>query len=71
MPAKKKGMSLDEKKEALRNAMMTDGSFYSLKELESSIAKKSGLSPMIIKDILSHLLPDRVVTTEKVGTVNL
>lgn len=39
MPKRAKGMSLDEKKAKLHEALMSDQSFYNFKEIEK-IAKK-------------------------------
>jgi len=70
MVKKSKGLSFDEKKSALSSAMMQGGSFYNMKELEL-LAKKHGVVPQSVKEVVDCLIGDRVIIQEKIGSLNM
>ena len=70
MAKKTKGLSFDEKKQKLVHAMIVDASFYNFKEIEL-IAKKNGIVPQSVKEVLDCLIGDRLVTQEKIGSLNI
>jgi hypothetical protein len=70
MTKKSKGLSFDEKKQKLAKAMSNDGLFYNFKEIEV-IAKKNGIVPQSVKEVLDCLIGDRIVTQEKIGSLNM
>jgi len=70
MTKKTKGLSFDEKKQKLAKAMITEGSFYNFKEIEL-IAKRNGIVPQSVKEVLDCLIGDRVVIQEKIGSLNM
>jgi hypothetical protein len=70
MTKKAKGLSFDEKKQRLTTAMNVDASFYNFKEIEV-IAKKNGIVPQSVKEVLDCLIADRVVIQEKIGSLNM
>jgi hypothetical protein len=70
MTKKNKGLSFDEKKQKLARAMTTEASFYNFKEIEV-IAKKNGIVPQSVKEVLDCLIGDRVVIQEKIGSLNM
>ena len=70
MAKKTKGLSFDEKKQKLVRAMTVDASFYNFKEIEL-MAKKNGIVPQSVKEVLDCLIGDRLVTQEKIGSLNM
>ena len=70
MVKKTKGLSFEEKKQKLAKAMITEGLFYNFKEIEV-IAKKNGIVPQSVKEVLDCLVGDRVVIQEKIGSLNM
>lgn len=42
--------------------------FFQLKELEKQCQKEKGITSMSVKDILTSLVDDGMVDTEKIGT---
>ncbi|KAK9896974.1 meiotic nuclear division protein 1 [Cystobasidium minutum MCA 4210] len=70
MSSKKAGTSAEEKAAKLLSWFHDTKDFYSLKEVEKAGVKATGISGMIIKDILQTLIDDNAVLCEKVGTSN-
>lgn len=70
MAKKTKGLSFDEKKAVLAKAMIREGMYYNLKELEV-LGKKNGVIPQAVKEVVDCLVDDRVVTQEKIGSLNM
>ncbi|KAM7456166.1 hypothetical protein BLSTO_03084 [Blastocystis sp. subtype 1] len=68
--AKKRGLSADEKKQKMRDAMLAGKSVYNMKELEK-IGKEQGISGMVIKDVVQEMLDDDMIIQEKVGSNSL
>lgn len=63
-------MSADEKAAKLLNWFHTSKEFYSIKEIEKAGSKATGISGMVIKEILAALTDDGLVSFEKIGTSN-
>lgn len=61
-----KGTSLDEKKSKLLEEMLRRGEIYSNKTIES-LSKPTGISSMIIKNVLQALVNEDLVDSEKIG----
>lgn len=64
---KKRGMSLEEKRQVMLGLFKNDLSFFHYKEIEKySVQHK--ISFMIVKEILEGLVADNFVETEKIGS---
>ncbi|EFO65101.1 Mnd1 [Giardia lamblia P15] len=61
-----KGTSLDEKKERLLEEMLKRGEIYSNKTIET-LSKPTGISSMVIKNVLQALVNEDLVDTDKIG----
>lgn len=61
-----KGTSLEEKKQKLLAYMLASGTVFTNKTIESA-GKPTGISTMIIKDVLGELLNDDLVDSDKIG----
>lgn len=70
MVKKTKGLSFDEKKSVLSQAMMKEGMYYNLKELEV-LGKKNGVIPQAVKEVVDCLVSERVIIQEKIGSLNM
>lgn len=70
MSKRVKGLSFDEKKAKLSQAMMREGLFYNLKELEI-LGKKNGVIPQAVKEVVDCLIAERIITQEKIGSLNM
>jgi len=62
-----KGTSLEEKKQKLLAYMLASGTVFTNKTIESA-GKPTGISTMIIKDVLGELLNDDLVDSDKIGS---
>ena len=70
MVKRAKGLSFDEKKSALSKAMIQEGLYYNFKELEV-LAKRNGIVPQSVKEVLDCLIAERIVIQEKIGSLNM
>ncbi|CAD6625251.1 XXYS1_4_G0033860.mRNA.1.CDS.1 [Saccharomyces cerevisiae] len=69
---KRQTVSLQEKKNRILNFFQETYTFYNIKELEKSIPKKCGISPMIVKDLVQQMIDeDGVISVEKCGNINI
>ncbi|XP_052802451.1 meiotic nuclear division protein 1 homolog isoform X2 [Mya arenaria] len=66
--SKKKGLSVDEKRHRMMEFFYEKKDFFQLKELERQCQKEKGITSMSVKDILTSLVDDGMVDTDKVGT---
>jgi len=66
--SKKRGLSHEEKRTRMLEYFFEKKDFYQLKELEKSLPKEKGITPMSVKDVLTSLVDDCMVDTEKIGT---
>eukprot|EP00929_Paragymnodinium_shiwhaense_P050997 TRINITY_DN25670_c0_g1_i1.p1 TRINITY_DN25670_c0_g1~~TRINITY_DN25670_c0_g1_i1.p1 ORF type:complete len:211 (-),score=65.95 TRINITY_DN25670_c0_g1_i1:199-831(-) len=57
-------LSFEEKKAALLEAMLSDGSFYTLPELET-MAKAYGIVPQALQDVVDSLVLDAAVAMDR------
>ena len=67
-PGSKRGMSMDEKCDAALDWIRKQKSFFHMKDLEKSLPKAKGITPMSIKDVIQTLVDDDRLMTEKVGS---
>ncbi|CAI4061939.1 hypothetical protein N7582_002006 [Saccharomyces uvarum] len=72
MGPKRQTVSLQEKKNRILAFFQESYTFYNIKELEKSIPKKCGISPMIVKDLVQQMIDeDGVISVEKCGNINI
>ena len=65
--AKRKGLSLDDKKHKIMEIFAEKQEFFQLKEIEVLAKKEKGLNPMQVKDLVQSLVDDDMIDVEKVG----
>ncbi|XP_065850135.1 meiotic nuclear division protein 1 homolog [Euphorbia lathyris] len=65
--SKKRGLSLDEKREKMLQIFYDSQDFFLLKELEKSGPKK-GVISQSVKDVIQSLVDDDLVFKDKIGT---
>ena len=70
MVKRTKGLSFDEKKTVLSRAMMKEGMYYNLKELET-LGKRNGVIPQAVKEVVDGLVAEKVIIQEKIGSLNM
>lgn len=58
----------DDRRNRLLAAIRKSQSFFSLKELETQVAKSAGVPGIQVKQIVKELVDDNQVTCEKIGT---
>ncbi|KAI9324408.1 GAJ protein [Zopfochytrium polystomum] len=68
--ARKKGLSVDEKKKKMLEIFHESMDFFTLKDIEKIAPKQKGIVQNTVKDILDQLVSDDLVTMEKIGTSN-
>ena len=66
--SKKKGLCVEEKRSRIMDFYFEKKEFYTLKELEKLCQKEKGITSMSVKDILTSLVEDAMVETDKIGT---
>ncbi|XP_041349028.1 meiotic nuclear division protein 1 homolog [Gigantopelta aegis] len=66
--SKKKGLSVEEKRSRMMDFFYEKKDFYQLKELERLCQKEKGITSMSVKEILTSLVDDGIVDTDKIGT---
>ncbi|XP_046360312.2 meiotic nuclear division protein 1 homolog [Haliotis rufescens] len=66
--SRKKGLSVDEKRSRMMDFFYEKKDFFQLKELERMCQKEKGITSMSVKDILTSLVDDGMVDTDKIGT---
>uniref|UniRef100_A0A5K3FC65 Meiotic nuclear division protein 1 homolog n=1 Tax=Mesocestoides corti TaxID=53468 RepID=A0A5K3FC65_MESCO len=66
--SKKRGLSLEEKREKMTEFFHEKKDFFTLKELERLCPKEKGIPSMTVKDVLMSLVYDGIVDTDKIGT---
>ncbi|KAK0571939.1 hypothetical protein LWI29_023783 [Acer saccharum] len=65
--SKKRGLSLEEKREKMLQIFYDSQSFYLLKELEK-LGPKKGVISQSVKDVVQSLVDDDLVLKDKIGT---
>uniref|UniRef100_A0A7S2XYC3 Meiotic nuclear division protein 1 homolog n=1 Tax=Fibrocapsa japonica TaxID=94617 RepID=A0A7S2XYC3_9STRA len=69
MSKKRKGLSLEEKRQRILGIYHSSGEVYNLKEIEK-IASKAGVVLQTIKDVNQSLIDDHLVDADKIGSAN-
>ena len=64
---KKKGLSLEDKRQILLNLFKGSGSFFHYKDIEKHCTQNK-ISFMIVKDLLAGITADNLLETEKIGS---
>ena len=64
---KKKGLSLEDKRQILLSLFKGSGSFYHHKDIEKHCTKNR-ISFMIVKDLLGGIIADNLLEIEKIGS---
>ncbi|KGN66201.1 meiotic nuclear division protein 1 homolog [Cucumis sativus] len=65
--SKKRGLSLDEKREKMLQIFYESQDFFLLKELEK-LGPRKGVISQSVKDVVQSLVDDDLVSKEKIGT---
>ena len=65
--AKRKGLSLDDKRQKIMEIFREKQEFYQLKEIELISKKEKGLNPMQVKELVQSLVDDDMIDTDKIG----
>jgi Fe2+ or Zn2+ uptake regulation protein len=68
-PKKKKGLSLEEKREIMLNICLESKDVFNLKDLEK-LGSKAGVVLQTVKDVVQSLTDDRMVEVDKIGSGN-
>lgn len=68
MASKKRGLSLEEKRQRMLDLFYTKKDFFLLKELEKIAPKEKGIVAQSVKDVVQSLVDDDLVDTDKIGT---
>lgn len=63
-------MSAEAKEKILLTHIRESGEFYNIKEIESTVAKRTGINSMQIKLVLKALTDSSLVRSEKIGSGN-
>lgn len=66
--SKRKGVSLDEKRQRMLQIFYEKKEFFNLKELEKIAPKEKGIVLQSVKDVLQALVDDGLVCSDKIGT---
>jgi len=68
MASKKKGLSLEEKRKKMMELFYETKDVFLLKDLEKIAPKLKGITSMSVKDVVTSLVDDNMVDSEKIGT---
>ena len=71
MSARKKPLSLEEKRQKMIEVFHETEDVFILKELEKKCVKDKGIVLQSVKDVLEGLIADNFASGEKVGTMNI
>jgi len=66
--ASKKGLSSEEKRKRMLEFFFEKQDFFQLKDVEKLCSQEKGITVQTIKDILTSLVDDGLVESEKIGT---
>lgn len=66
--ASKRGLSNEEKRKRMLDWFFEKQDFFQLKEIETLCSKEKGITINTVKDILTALVDDGLVQSEKIGT---
>jgi len=67
MAPNKKGLSLEEKRKKMMELFYESKDVFLLKDLEKLAPKLKGITSMSVKDVVTSLVDDGMVDTEKIG----
>eukprot|EP00092_Neocalanus_flemingeri_P015178 GFUD01016395.1.p1 GENE.GFUD01016395.1~~GFUD01016395.1.p1 ORF type:complete len:208 (+),score=89.18 GFUD01016395.1:68-691(+) len=68
MAPNKKGLSLEEKRKKMMEIFYETKDVFLLKDLEKIAPKSKGITMMSVKDVVTSLVDDGLIDTEKIGT---
>jgi len=68
MSSKKKGLSLEEKRKKMMEIFFESKDVFLLKDLEKIAPKLKGITSMSVKEVVTSLVDDSMVDTDKIGT---
>lgn len=66
--SKRKGVSLDEKRQRMLQIFHEKKEFFNLKELEKIAPKEKGIVVQSVKDVVQALLDDGLICSDKIGS---
>jgi len=66
--SKKKGLSFDDKRKKMMEIFFDTKDIYLLKDLERVAPKTKGITSMSVKEVVTSLVDDGMVDTDKIGT---
>ena len=68
MAPNKKGLSLEDKRKRMMEIFYETKDVFLLKDIEKIAPKTKGITSMSVKDVLTSLVDDGLVDTDKIGT---
>lgn len=68
LQSRKKGLSVEEKRQKMIEIFYEKEDFFSLKELEKIAPKEKGIVSQSVKDVVQSLVDDGMIDTDKIGT---
>ncbi|XP_022110505.1 meiotic nuclear division protein 1 homolog isoform X1 [Acanthaster planci] len=68
--SKKRGLSLEEKRQKMMEIFFERKDVFQLKELEKIAPKTKGITSMSVKDVVQSLVDDGMVDSDRIGTSN-
>ncbi|KAK3781657.1 hypothetical protein RRG08_043569 [Elysia crispata] len=66
--SKKKGLSFEEKRSRMTDFFFEKKECFQLKDLEKLCPKEKGITPMSVKEVVTSLVDDGIVDSDKIGT---
>lgn len=66
--AKRRGLSLEDKRKGMMEIFYESKDFFQLKELEKIAPKEKGIVQGSVKDVVQSLVDDGMIDTDKIGT---
>ena len=68
MAPNKKGLSLEDKRKRMMEIFYETKDVFLLKDIEKIAPKTKGITSMSVKDVLTSLVDDGLVDSDKIGT---
>ncbi|XP_038059612.1 meiotic nuclear division protein 1 homolog [Patiria miniata] len=68
--SRKRGLSLEEKRQRMMEIFFERKEVFQLKELEKIAPKTKGITSMSVKDVVQSLVDDGMVDSDRIGTSN-
>ena len=66
--SKKRGLSIEEKRERMLELFYDKKDFFLLKELEKIAFKEKGIVSQSVKDVVQSLVDDDMINSDKIGS---